>query len=156
MEAPEAFSAARRLGADLARVERCSPAGAGAWLRDPLGTFDAITTAKEDTLMRTILFAVSSLVLGACGGHMAMYRGSVVTRPSDTQVQVCMGKNEVTTGDQVILYHNICSVDPWAACRRAEPIEGRVTKVFDEHYAMVEVPAGTSLVPGDIAVKAQK
>lgn len=98
----------------------------------------------------------ATLVLAACGGHAAM-RGSVVMKVNDTQAHVCMGDKEVAMGDRVDLVRHECATSGGSArsgvssdrCKRVVVGQGQVTQVLNEHYSIVDFPAGVPFKEGD-------
>ena len=107
--------------------------------------------------MRALVWCIAPVLLSAACGHTAM-RGSVVMKISDTQAHVCMGNKEVAVGDQVQLVLHDCtrSSSSKPTLRQCKPVvisRGRVTEVLNDHYSVVDFPAGVVLREGDSVEK---
>jgi hypothetical protein len=90
------------------------------------------------------------LVFTGCS-HVLMH-GSVVLMRSDTEAQVCLGDRRVAAGDEVDLVRYDCLPTPGVKlthCKRLVRSRGVVRRTLDEHYALVDFPAGTQLAQGD-------
>ena len=99
----------------------------------------------------SILFAAIALTAGCAGNHSAM-RGSVVMKMSDQEAHVCLGDGEVTVGDHVRLYNNVCAPDgstKRVKCDKVYVADGTVTEVLNSHYSVVNFPAGTQFAAGE-------
>ncbi|OQW53837.1 MAG: hypothetical protein A4S09_06370 [Proteobacteria bacterium SG_bin7] len=100
--------------------------------------------------MKKLLFSTQFLFLVGCG-HVA-HHGTIAMKESDTLVHVSI--HDVKIGDKVALFHNICERTDGPKgggrmCKRQEIAPGTITKVFNEHYSLVEFPAGTKVSEGD-------
>jgi len=102
------------------------------------------------------LFLAAVATTGCAGGHAAM-RGSVVMKIDPTTAHVCLGSGEVNVNDRVRLFKNVCT--PTAAdrrppiCKKEALAEGTVSQVLDEHYSVVNFPAGTTFDEGNTIEK---
>ncbi|OQW53842.1 MAG: hypothetical protein A4S09_06395 [Proteobacteria bacterium SG_bin7] len=106
---------------------------------------------KMQFLTATISF------LTACG-HSSKH-GSIAMKESDTLAHVSI--HNVKIGDSVTLYENVCTRTngerpAGSACRRREKAAGVVTKIFNEHYSLVEFPPGTKVAEGDFVETVKK
>lgn len=96
--------------------------------------------------------------LSGCASHGVM-RGSVAMKLNDTEAHVCMNKDEVSPGDHLILYKNVCEArdraksTPVNVCEKVEIGHGEITKILSEHYSAVKFPEGTKFTEGDIVEK---
>lgn len=83
-------------------------------------------------------------------GHTVM-RGTVVMKVNPTEAHVCLAENDVAVSDQVRLYRKFCQTQPRRpdVCRTETIATGTVTKLLNNHYAVVTLPAGVSFGEGD-------
>lgn len=114
--------------------------------------------------MSTLRLALISFLFLAdasgCAGHRLM-RGSVVMKVGDTDAHVCLLAGEAKVGDRVQLFRHRCrqSTDDYnvvggqprkrTVCLRETVAVGEVTQRIDDHYAVVNFPAGTQLQEGN-------
>lgn len=71
-----------------------------------------------------------------------------------------MGAGEVVPGDRVALYKNECrrparvgkSVPP-ISCEKIKVGEGRVSRIINEHYSVIQVEPGVAFDEGTIVEK---
>ncbi|MBX9766361.1 MAG: hypothetical protein K2X47_03740 [Bdellovibrionales bacterium] len=100
------------------------------------------------------LLAVGSLV--SCT-HTSHVRGSVALKHSETEADVCLGKNEVKEGDEVVLFKSVCrprirgrdGADA-PSCHKHKLGEGKVLQVLDDHYSVIGVGPGVEFGEGAI------
>lgn len=93
------------------------------------------------------------LLITACA-HTAM-RGTVAMKVSDREAHVCLGNNEVKVGDRVFFFVNECKGTGGRetgdrTCQKVKIGEGRVTRLLNEHYSVVEAAPGIKFTEGTI------
>ena len=100
----------------------------------------------------SVIFAVALAGCATTNSHDTM-RGSVVMKINASDAHVCLGQGEVAAGDQVTLFHNVCTtgdkVTPLERCHREAVGKGQVVEVLNSHYSVVRFPAGTTFQEGD-------
>ena len=107
-------------------------------------------------IVRVLAISAAMISLAACS---TTHRGSVVMKISDNEAHVGMGEGEVSTGDHVQLYHNICTGrvgkngDGTRSCKKESSGHGEVTQVINSDYSVVKFPAGTTFSEGDTLEK---
>lgn len=110
--------------------------------------------------MKFSVFVLSSalvLILSSCASGVR--RGSVVMRTGDDRAHVGMGGKEVSVGDHLVLYKNVCTGVPGSlgagdrSCQKKEGGHGEVTKILSADYSEVKFPAGTQFAEGDTLEK---
>ena len=105
----------------------------------------------------------SMVVFGVCTSLMAcstsgIKRGSVVMKMGET-AHVSMGKADVSAGDHIQLYQNVCTPAGKAgagsdrSCRKEEKGHGEITQVLNDDYSVVQFPEGTKFSEGDTVEK---
>ena len=105
--------------------------------------------------------SMASIVLLVGGCASQVHRGVVAMKISDTEAHVGVGPGEVSPGDHVELYHNICTGGGGAAkeggserkCRKESLGHGEVTQTLNPDYSVVKFPAGTKFSEGDTIEK---
>lgn len=111
----------------------------------------------------SLLVACSLLALfSACASTR---RGSVVMKISDSQAHVGMGKGDVSVGDHVQLYQNVCPPKRAAgrsgdgadanagSCRKEPRGHGEVVQLLGDDYSVVKFPPDTQFSEGDTLEK---
>lgn len=88
-------------------------------------------------------------VLAVAGCTPAHSRGVVAMKVSDREVHVCVGKEEVSVGDRVDAYRNVCRRKPYR-CTLERIDRGTVTEVLNEHYSVVAFEPGSEVAEGDV------
>lgn len=99
-------------------------------------------------MKKVILGLTAILLLSACAHTLR--HGTVAMKESDTMAHVSIHNAKV--GDKVVLFHNVCTGSlkvGGRSCERREIAEGIVKNVYNEHYSLVEFPAGTKFGEGD-------
>ena len=80
-------------------------------------------------------------------------------KASEDEAHVCLGNNEVKTGDKVNLFKNICTSKGRAAdgggagCEKRFLGEGEVSQILNQHYSVVKVAKGVPFEEGTIVEK---
>jgi hypothetical protein len=107
--------------------------------------------------------ALTAAVLAtATGCAHGVMRGSVVMKASDDEAHVCLGDKEVTAGDRVALFKNICTAGrtgglggrgPSGPCEKVKLGNGTVEHTLNEHYSLVKVDKGVTFEVGAIVEK---
>lgn len=75
-------------------------------------------------------------------------RGSVAMKISPIEGHVCLGEGEVTKGERVTIYRNVCSTPPGAAkpterrCQKVAVGHGVVSEILNAHYSVVRLSDG--------------
>ncbi|MBY0517513.1 MAG: hypothetical protein K2P81_11420 [Bacteriovoracaceae bacterium] len=108
-----------------------------------------------------IAIVLASLVTG-CATHSTM-RGGVAMKVSDSEAHVCLGNGEVKEGDKVTAFYNDCqnitagggrnSGAYGAPCVKTKLGEGKITKVLNDHYSVVEFDEGVKFTEGTFVEK---
>ncbi len=105
---------------------------------------------KLNTLLLTAVMAAG---FSSCG-HKVM-RGTVAMKTSDTEAHVCIGKGEVSVGDRVTLFRNVCvgkggglRNSDTAACEKREVGMGSIREILNEHYSVVKFDPGVPFEEG--------
>lgn len=105
-----------------------------------------------------MVLVILSVTLQGCA-HSAHNRGSVVMKHSDTDVDICLGRGEVSEGDRVTVFRHECTQNPVSSphegegravksCKKIQIGSGLVTRVVDEHYSTVKLDPGLSVKEG--------
>ncbi len=108
--------------------------------------------------MKKLLFiGLAALSVSACSTHGLM-RGSVATKITDTEAQVCMNKDEVKVGDHLVLYKSVCEQKDRGqrvsmTCKKVEAGHGEITQILNDHYSAIKFPEGTKFSEGDVVEK---
>lgn len=97
------------------------------------------------------------LTLVSCAHHSVM-RGSVAMKVSDREAHVCLGKDEVKVGDKVIAFFNDCQNKNLGDSRGTPCVKtklggGKVTKVLNDHYSVIEFDEGVKFSEGSFVEK---
>ena len=60
--------------------------------------------------MKALIILVGSVMIAGLSGcaHSVM-RGSVAMKTSESEAHVCLGKGDVSVGDRVTLFQNVCT-----------------------------------------------
>ena len=107
----------------------------------------------------------SLFIVSGCAHHpVGHVRGTVAAKLSDTEAEVCFGKEEVAPGDKVSLYKNECKRkqpkvgkrDGYSAvidCKKVKIGDGEVLEIIDEHYSTIKVNGGVNFSEGTIVEK---
>ena len=109
---------------------------------------------------------ISVIVLAAfvtgCATHATM-RGGVAMKVSDSEAHVCLGNGEVKEGDKVTAFYNDCqnrsggsgrnSGAYGAPCVKTKLGEGKITKILNEHYSVVQFEEGVKFTEGTFVEK---
>ena len=72
-------------------------------------------------------------------------RGVVAHKVSDKEAHVTLGRNEISEGDPVILYKNVCEVinsgnrGDSHYCRKEKVGRGKVVEILGAHYSLIEL-----------------
>ena len=107
-----------------------------------------------------IVMILASLVTG-CATHSTM-RGGVELKVSDSEAHVCLGTGEVKEGDKVIAFYNDCQNKTGGGlnsgaygtpCVKTKLGEGKITKVLNDHYSVVEFDEGVKFTEGTFVEK---
>ena len=96
----------------------------------------------------------SALLLAGCA-HTTM-RGTVAMKVSDKEGHICMGDNEVKTGDRVAFFVNRCSGGGGRGgreCTKQKVGEGEIVKPLNEHYSIVRALGDAKLEEGLVVEK---
>ncbi len=99
--------------------------------------------------------AVASLLALTGCAHGTM-RGSVAMKVSDDEAHVCLGDDEVKTGDKVTFFKNVCTGagtgkrDLIRECRKEKLGEGEIVRVLNHHYSVAKVNPGVAFEEGTI------
>lgn len=111
------------------------------------------------TPSKTATFLLLLTSLAGCA-HSSM-RGSVAMKASDREAHVCLGDNEVKTGDKVALFRNVCpsksgilsAEGGTVSCRKERIGAGEVIRTLNEHYSVVRVDSGVTFDEGTLVEK---
>ena len=102
---------------------------------------------------------VSVILLGG-GCASQTHRGVIAMKISDTEAHVGVGTSEVSPGDHVELYRNVCTGGgsrktggSALQCRKESLGHGEVTRTLNPDYSVVQFPAGTKFSEGDTVEK---
>ena len=99
-------------------------------------------------MLRTLVIA-SALFVTACAGRHAAMHGQVVMKINSTEAHVCLASGEVAVNDRVELYKQVCTnAGKRAVCTDRVIGEGTVVQLLDDHYSVVDFPAGTQFEEG--------
>ncbi len=101
-----------------------------------------------------ILTLTLPLFLGACASQL--HRGVVAMKVDESTAHVGLNKNEVSVGDHVELYANVCkgsAKTQTQSCTKVSKGHGTVTEVISEDYAAVKFDQGVAFKEGDIIEK---
>ena len=104
-------------------------------------------------MRKTFGLVILSIFVAACSP--ALHRGFVAMKIDEEIAHVCVDKNEVRPGDQVILYRNVCNSltpkDPRRlSCEKQKIGIGVITEILNEHYSVAKFPSGTGFREGDM------
>ncbi len=98
------------------------------------------------------------LVISGCASGTK--RGSVVMKINDGEAHVGMGEGEVSAGDHVELYRNVCTGTAGRkgdggdrTCKKEGVGHGEITQVLNKDYSVVKFPSGTQFSEGDTLEK---
>lgn len=98
-------------------------------------------------------------LLSACA-HTSHTRGSVVILHSDSEADVCLGDDEVKTGDSLAFYDSVCEPlrtegkgQKVMSCKKVQTGTGKVLRTLNEHYSTVSLQPGTKVKEGTIVEK---
>lgn len=98
------------------------------------------------------------LFIFSCAHHSIM-RGSVAMKVSDREAHVCLGDDEVKVGDKVIAYYSDCQNAKAGdqrgstSCVKTKLGGGKVTRVLNDHYSVVEFDEGIEFNEGTFVEK---
>lgn len=101
---------------------------------------------------------ISGLLLAIGCAHGNHPRGSVALKHSDSEADVCLGKNEVKAGDRVALYDHQCvsqghGRQKRTSCAKLKIGEGEITQVLNDHYSTMKVSPDIQLKEGTMVEK---
>jgi hypothetical protein len=108
--------------------------------------------------MKLNLIAVC-LLLAASACSTMTHRGVVAMKISSDQAHVGAGKNDLSVGDHVELYKNICratnnkNADFDSACVKKLLGHGTVTSLINDDYSVVKFDQGVEFSEGDMIEK---
>lgn len=106
------------------------------------------------------LIAITALAALAGCAHSTM-RGSVAMKATDTEGHVCLGDNEVKSGDRVALFRNDCAGTKASrrneggnqGCTKKKLGEGTIERVLNSHYSVMQTDPGVAFEEGTIVEK---
>ncbi len=106
-------------------------------------------------LGRNTVLILGSLIFVGCASGVK--RGVVAMKLNDKEAHVGVGSKEVSVGDHVELYRNICTgtggkVDN-RTCSKKSFGHGEITNILNDDYAVVKFPDGTDFAEGDTIEK---
>lgn len=93
-------------------------------------------------------FALAAVLAAGC--TPAHSRGVVAMKVSDSEVHVCVGKEEVSVGTQVDAYRNVCQQKKPYTCNLDRIDRGTITEVLNEHYSVAAFKPGSKVQEGDV------
>lgn len=113
----------------------------------------------------TVSILALAFIISSCATHSTM-RGGVAMKVSDNQAHVCLGEGEVKEGDKVIAFYNDCQNRDLGGgsnrggaygspCVKTKLGTGKITKVLNTHYSVVEFDEGVKFTEGTF-VETQK
>jgi hypothetical protein len=102
--------------------------------------------------------------IGSVAGLMALVgcahgtmRGSVAMKASEDEAHVCLGDNEVKTGDTVSFFKSVCARsgkgESGGNCRKEKLGEGIIERTLNHHYSVAKVNPGVTFEEGTIVEK---
>ncbi len=112
--------------------------------------------------MRRILYTtLGSLVISACA-HT--HQGMVAMKISPEEAHIGLGSKDVKVGDEVSLFQTKCErpSKPWQgpshtegqpSCAMVASGHGKVVRVLDQNYSIIQVPSGIPLEEGMTVLK---
>lgn len=106
--------------------------------------------------MKTKIFIIPLLAVIFSGCATGVKRGVVAMKVNSDEAHVGIGSREVSVGDHVELYRNICKATHATGpqgCQKKSFGHGEVTELLNEDYAVVKFPAGTDFKEGDTIEK---
>ncbi|MBS1985395.1 MAG: hypothetical protein JST16_14615 [Bdellovibrionales bacterium] len=112
--------------------------------------------------MKAQLATITTLLfLGACATTPNVRRATVAMKVSDTDAHVSMGAGEVSVGDHVQLYRNVCSQKHSGSrgngvievCKKQNIGHGEIIQLINESYSVIRVPAEIEFKEGDLVEK---
>ena len=113
-------------------------------------------------MLKKTIFSLSLLSL-ASAGCATTQRGVVAMKVSATEAHVGMGTSDVSVGDHVELYKNVCVTAAQEGptprngfrqnCHKEQKGHGIVTSVINADYSVVKFDSGTEFKEGDTVEK---
>lgn len=108
-------------------------------------------------MYKFLIIGLAALAFSGCATHSVM-RGTVAMKVSDNEAHVCMNKEEIKTGDHLVLYKNVCEARDrgdraTTVCKKVEAGHGEITQILNDHYSAVKFPSGTKFSEGDVVEK---
>lgn len=106
------------------------------------------------------LMMLNFMAMAGCA-HSTM-RGSVAMKANDEEAHVCMGDKELTAGDKVAFFKNVCAgpkggvrsgLGETGGCKKVQLGEGVVERTLNEHYSVVKANPGVQFEEGSIVEK---
>lgn len=111
-------------------------------------------------MFKKIVILSVPFILASCASTNHKYmRGSVAMKLDNKTAHVCLGDNEVKTGDKVLFYYNDCEqIDPEVAevgglkglCTLKKLGTGEVTKIHNSHYSTVKTDGSFKFKEGTL------
>jgi hypothetical protein len=84
----------------------------------------------------------------------SLMRGSVVMKVDEDEAHVCLGENEVKSGDKLSLYKSQCGgVGKARRCSKVKVGEGEIVELVNEHYSLARFSNGVEFAEGYIVEK---
>ncbi len=118
--------------------------------------------------MKALIILVGSMMIAGLSGcaHSVM-RGSVAMKTSESEAHVCLGKGDVSVGDRVTLFQNICTNKgtgnrgtslgytgaTGSSCEKKEVGKGSIQEILNQHYSVVKFDPGVKFEEGSIVEK---
>lgn len=114
--------------------------------------------------MRLRLLELIAVTVFVSSCSPVAHRGSVAMKISENEAHVCLGQNEVTEGDRVVILRNVCKPDSSLGsskpgrripgkCELVRVGGGVIKDTLNEHYSVATIDAGVEYREGDIVEK---
>ena len=118
--------------------------------------------------MKALIILVGSvMIVGLSGCAHSVMRGSVAMQTSESEAQVCLGKGDVSVGDRVTLFQNVCTNKGTgnrgsgigsigaigSTCEKREVGKGSVQEILNQHYSVVKFDPGVKFEEGSVVEK---
>jgi hypothetical protein len=108
-------------------------------------------------MKKIMAFSLGVTVLASACASMT-HRGVVAMKINEREAHIGAGKGELSVGDHVELYRNICRAanrnsDSSPGCTKTTMGHGVVTSILNDDYSVVQFEKGVSFSEGDMIEK---
>ncbi len=110
--------------------------------------------------LQTTISVLALATLGACATTTTR-RATIAMKVSETEAHVSMGSGEVSVGDHVELFRNVCTQKSAGArgngavelCKKVPVGHGDIIQIVNESYSVAKVPSEIQFREGDLVEK---